>query len=568
MGLHSQQMIRSVFLFLLLYNFSATVLSQEFKVLNPLPIEPSLSGNYGELRSNHFHGGLDLKTGGQQGVEVLAAGDGYVSRIKISPYGYGKAVYIDHPEGYTTVYGHLKSLNDTVERYMKRIQREQNSFEIDVYPGEADLVVNAGDVIALSGNTGGSGGPHLHFEVRETKTEVPRNPLLFGFPIEDSKKPHIEAIALRPLGEGSLVNGSTKPFRTRVNGYSNPTIGAAQPIKITGSFGIEVRGYDQQNGSGNQNGIYKVRCSVDGVQWSEFIADSVSFDLSRHLNALIDYKYYYYNRSRYLRLYRLPGNLLENINYKQDGRLDLDAGTHSIQIEAEDVHGNESVVKFQVIKSNEETSKPESKEMIPWDIDYVHETENIRLHLPASTLYESVELDIEEKTAAETQLSNAVRILHPSIPVQHVYEIQIKPNVKDTSRQYVIAQINSSGRPSRALDTKWEGDWLRAESRSFGTFKVFKDDKAPVITNLNVRNGMNWSSGLMKFKVRDNFSGVYRYEARANDEWVIMEYEPKQDLMFIDVNDLPKSDEKQTLSIRITDKVGNVATFEGSFYHR
>ncbi len=229
------------------------VCGQDGTIRNPLPVEPSLSGNYGELRPNHFHAGLDLKTAGREGLDVMAAGEGHVSRIKISPYGYGKALYIDHPNGTTTVYGHLQRYSPEITAYIKEYQVKQKSFEIDIYPGEEDLPVTAGQVVAISGNTGGSGGPHLHFEVRETASEVPRNPIVMGFPISDTKPPVIDAIGIAPIGLGSRVRNSEKTAHARVSGS---TLATTMPIEVEGTFGIEVNGYDSQSGSYNHNGIF------------------------------------------------------------------------------------------------------------------------------------------------------------------------------------------------------------------------------------------------------------------------------------------------------------------------
>lgn len=543
--------------------------AQDYKLGNPLSIAPSLSGNYGELRSNHFHAGIDLKTGGREGLEVMAVDTGFVSRIKVSSYGYGKVVYVDHPSGYTTVYAHLSKLNDSINNYAKRIQYEQESFEIDVYPGKNDLPVSKGQVIALSGNTGGSGGPHLHFEIRETESEIPRNPLLFGFPLGDNKYPQIEAVSIVPLSADSRVNGLRKTFRTRTQGYANKTLTRGSIIKTSGPFGIAIRGFDEQNGSNNHNGIYKIECFVDGNLNACFIADSIAFDKSRYLNALIDYEHYYNYRSRFLRLYRLPGNLLENISYKDDGVLSLTEGLHDLKIVASDVEGNQCEVNFKVNVSSEQTKKSEDKEeLVPHNAYYYHESEFARITLSAGSIYEDLPLHYKE-IESTADASATIEFMKADQPVQQRFSIEIKPNDSITGQEHwLIAQVNSAGKVSRTLSSSWNKEYLRAESKSFGRFKIVRDTRKPTIKSGNFYSGRNYSTGELRFEIDDSFSGVYSYKVLVDGKFILAEYEYKQDLLKIDVSELPKSEESQRLEIIVSDLAGNVATFEGSFYHR
>ncbi len=529
---------------------------QDFKVSNPLEISPTLSGNFGELRPNHFHSGLDLKTASREGLNVLAAADGHISRIKISPYGYGKVVYIDHPEGYTTVYGHLQMLNDSIARYVRRIQYEQKSFEIEVFPGSGDLPVQRGDVIAYSGNTGGSGGPHLHFEVRESGSEVPRNPLEFGFPIADTKRPVVQSIAIAPLQPNTKVDGQMSAKHYRVDGYNS--ISANQPVKVNGAFGIEVSGYDQQDGASNQNGIYSIVGLIDGIEFARFKADSIPFDQSRYLNALIDYAYYYQNKSRFIRLYRLPGNGLENVTFLSQGSLNPIDGTHKIKIICSDFSGNKSEVNFEIAYESIAPLPQPRGDYIKWDVNYYYESERVQLFVPSGTLYQD---ELVELTEDEGRLN----FMKPQIPLQAPFVIKMKSTTPKKGE--LIGQVNSAGNPFRVLATKRNGEWLEAESKSFGSFAVVYDQTPPVIKSVNFVSGRTITQQQVSFEIKDNLSGISSFKVQIDGKWILAEYEPKLSKLFFYSSELPTSAEKQQLNIEISDMAGNVATFEGSFYN-
>lgn len=529
----------------------------DFNANNPLEITPILSGNFGELRPNHFHAGLDLKTGGKTGLPVHSVAPGYVSRIKISPYGYGKAVYITHENGYTTLFGHLDQLNDSIKRYARRIQYEQESFAIDVSPGKLDLLVKEDQIIAYSGNTGGSGGPHVHFEVRETDSEVPRNPLLFQFPLSDQKDPVIEAVAIVPLKPESKVEGRSTTQRFRVS--SGKIAGHAQ-IETSGEIGIEISGYDQQDGAANRNGIFLLECFIDGQKYGRFVADSIPFDQSRYMNALIDYEHYYRTSQRFMRLYRLPGNSLENVWFKNNGYLNLIEGQHEVRIVASDFSGNSTTLEF-TISSNSTTTKTreDNSELIPWNIDYFYESDKYKIHIPRGALYDNVELSLNEG-------ENTLEILRRQIPIQKPFSIQIYS--PEQRKGELIGLMNSSGKVSRVLVTKRNGNWLSAESKSFGTFGLTADVTPPVIRLGNFRNGMNVSNSSVTFDIQDNLSGIEKFEVHVDGKWVLAEYEPKENLLFINPMEFTSKSEEQHLSLRVVDMAGNVATFEGTFYKR
>ncbi len=539
--------------------------SPDFQVINPLPIKPALSGSFGELRSNHFHAGLDLKTGGKEGMEVMAAASGHVSRIKISPYGYGLALYIDHPEGYTTVYGHLRSFNPEIGAYVKAAQKSAESFEVDVYPGEDELPVEKGQVVAYSGNTGGSGGPHLHFEVRETVTEVPRNPLLFGFPLDDRLRPRIQALAIVPIGEGSSVNGKRYPLRASANRSS---INANQPVKVKGAFSVAVNGYDQFSGSLNQNGFYRLKLFADSLLISTFTSDSIPFHDSRFINAQIDYRYYYNQKSRFLRLYRLPGNDLEAARYKrEDGVMALNPGKHSIEVWAEDLGGNVEKVSFSVMVSEAGQVQEEKPEQwMEWNTYNYYETTASQVAIPEGALYESIDFSVSERLDSTNDKSATISVHKSDVPLHKPISIRLKTyGVSDSSKAF-IAQLNSAGGFRRALASHWNGKWLEAESKYFGKFKVMEDVKAPSITYPGGGSYFRTTASALDFRISDNRSGIYDYDAFVDGQWVVAAYEPKKRRLRVQTEDVPATNAEHELRIYVTDMVGNVATFEGIIY--
>src|SRR5680860_1192798 len=290
---------------MLLFVLIGTLTQAQLKVpsdyfRNPLEVDLVLSGTFGELRSNHFHSGLDIKTLQQQGLHVLASSGGTVSRIQIQHFGYGKALYIQHPNGYTTVYGHLKKFSPEIEAYIKKQQYAKESYEIELFPEAGVLKMEKGELVAFSGNTGGSGGPHLHFEIRDGQ-QRPMNPQLFGIEIKDTQAPTINSLFAYTLGEGSNVNGSAQQQRIRLFPLADGSF-KTEPINACGNIGFGISATDKQDGASNNNGVYKIETSLNGDPVFELNFDRFSFAESRHLNQLIDYKYFSKNNSRITKL--------------------------------------------------------------------------------------------------------------------------------------------------------------------------------------------------------------------------------------------------------------------------
>ena len=266
---------------------------------SPLSIPMQLSGNFGELRNNHFHSGLDYKTNQKEGLPVLAAASGYVSRIKISTFGYGKALYITHPNGYTTVYGHLQKANGAIDAYLKKAHYDQKSYEIELFPLPKELQVKQGDTIAWSGNTGGSEGPHLHFEIRDSQTENIINPLFFGFDalLKDTKKPFVANVLAYPITPKSTVNRSNVPIVLHVSLQKDGTF-ISEQVRVNGSVGFGITANDYDNVSYNTNGIYKVQCYRNGTPNFGYQFDDFAFAETRYVNALLDYARYKKTKQR------------------------------------------------------------------------------------------------------------------------------------------------------------------------------------------------------------------------------------------------------------------------------
>lgn len=284
---------------------------------SPVDIPISLSGSFAELRSNHFHSGIDIKTGGEEGLRINACADGYVSRIRISPFGFGKALYVVHPQGYTTVYAHLQKFNSEIDRWAKSEQYKLQKFDVDLFPKPGELKVTKGQLIAFSGNSGSSQGPHLHFEIRDSKTEEPIDPLLFGFPVKDFVRPTLNGIRIYPANNSSLIHNKNEPYEPEIAGWGpDYRIKKKDTISVSGSIYFGVNAHDLMPGSSNKNGINLIEIFIDSALFFKWEAQKFNFNETRYINSFIDYAHYQKKRHQ---IYNYNQSPQQPIKYVQEG---------------------------------------------------------------------------------------------------------------------------------------------------------------------------------------------------------------------------------------------------------
>ncbi|MCU0371288.1 MAG: M23 family metallopeptidase, partial [Bacteroidales bacterium] len=317
----------------------------------PLDIRMLLSGTFGEIRANHFHSGIDIKTNGVEGAPVYAIADGYVSRIKVSAYGFGKALYVTHSNGYVSVYGHLNRYNQVIGDYVRKGQYRQESFEIELFPAAEELPVKKGEIIAYTGNSGSSGGPHLHFEIRDGSSQKPINPLLFGYDVKDLVRPRITRLKIYPEDEPARINGLDRSLSLQVEGWGEEhRISVPQAIRLSGNISFAIQVNDQQNDTDNKNGPYSVALYIDKKAAYRHRMETFSFDETRYVNSLIDYSEYVKNEVRLQRTKIDPGNRLGIYDLADNHGVFLfnDTLLHEITYEVKDVAGNTAILSFYI----------------------------------------------------------------------------------------------------------------------------------------------------------------------------------------------------------------------------
>lgn len=535
---------------------------------SPLGIPLYLAGNFGELRSNHFHSGLDMKTQGKEGFNVYAAADGYVSRVKISPWGYGKTIYIDHPNGYTTVYAHLKSFKGKIADEIKKYQYEKESWEIDWYPPDSLLKVKKGDKIALSGNTGGSGGPHLHFEIRETKTEFPVNPLLFGFEIKDDIKPIIRSITLTPLDDTSYVNNLKSTQRFLVTGSDgNYRLKYTTPIYAYGNIGIGIETIDKLNGYGNRNGIYSIELQKDNEIIYKSEMKKFSFDESRALNSLIDYEYYLKEKVRFQRSYIEPNNPLSiYAKHKNNGVVNFKTDdVFNFNYIIKDTYDNTSKIKFE---TKGKVDKKIANNVLKQKYDTVFSYKdsnyftkpNISVSIPKDALYNNLPLHYFEADTMAGAITPTYFVHNDYTPLHKPISVSIKVGrLSEYLRSKATIVHFDRRKRYYSKGGEWRNNFITAKSKNFGGFAVMIDTVAPKITPLNIipnRNMANYKT--LEIKIGDNLSGIKSYRGTIDGKWIIMEYEAKKAKLFYTFDNLTKG--KHEFKLEVTDGVGNVAS--------
>lgn len=525
---------------------------------NPLGITNYLSGNFGELRNNHFHSGLDIKTNQKEGYRVYAVGDGYISRINVSPRGYGNALYIDHPNGYTTVYAHLQKFSEEIEEYVRAYQYKNETFAVEIYPGENELAIKESDIIALSGNSGGSGGPHLHFEIRETKTEEPLNPFLFGYDIPDTRAPMLNGMYIYPINGN--VNGKTS--RTVVSNGSN--------VSAAGKIGMGVKAYDKLNGAENMNGIYQINVYVDGDIYYTYTNDRLNFSTTRAINCLVDYEDRVRNNSWVYQLYRKEGDPLHQMysNLTNDGILELEEGrTYNVEIEIKDFAGNKNGGKFKITGKTPPAEKPidPNATVFRWDEENYFKAPGIEISMPKGVIYEDLVFDYRKT-------NNGKHAVHDwNTPVHNHYTIAIEPEDVPTAhldkaiirREY---QYRGNWR-TEYINAEYKNGKIVGQTRDFGTFSVIIDNTKPSINPVNIKENSTFTGarGLVRFTISDSQSGIAGFAAYIDGKWVLTNYDQKTRSLTIDLNREGISNGKHQLELKVWDEKNNTATYKANF---
>lgn len=534
---------------------------------NPLEIPMVLSGSFGELRSNHFHSGLDIKTQQRSGIPIYAPADGYVSRIKVGHYGYGKALYIKHTNGYSTVYAHLQKYEATIQDFVKQNQYKKERYEIELFPTESELLVKKGDLIAYTGNSGSSGGPHLHYEIRDSYSR-PMNPMLFGLEIPDSKNPIVTSIFAYPSGGDASVNKSAEPVKLRLIKQRDGTY-KTERISAYGKIGFGVASTDQQNGAYNKNGVYRIKTSYNGKPKIDIKFEKFSFDETRYLNRYIDYTYYKEHKIKIQKLFRQTNNPLSIITQEDNnGFVNVaDGFSSNFTIEIEDYQGNLAQITVPVTGNKDSLVV---KKQIPKDLQYVPAVSSstiqrgvFTIDVPKNAFYQGTYLDI--KTSGDT-----LHLHRDIIPVHKNISISMdisNYNTSDKNKLYIARQAYKN--TSYYTTTRRENDILTAKTRILGSYSLFMDTIAPSIKAANFKDG-KWISNnkTLKINIEDSHSGISSYRATLNGRFILMEYNYKKDVLTYDFNDHIVTDTQNNLRLIVTDNVGNSTTFEAIFFRQ
>ncbi len=551
---------------------AVTVLGQETYPLNsfrsPLDIPLVLAGTFGELRSNHFHSGIDIKTQQRQGLPVYAIGNGTVTRIKIGLWGYGKVIYIAHPNGYTSVYGHLQKFSPEIESYIKKIQYEKKSYEIEVFPDYGDIKVLKDQVLAYSGNTGGSSGPHLHFEIRSSISEKPTNPLLYGLEVRDATNPILLSLFAYPLSEDAQVNRSSKKIQIKFNKQKDGSY-LADKVYASGTIGFGINTYDRQDLAANKNGIYSVQQLVNGKIYTDFNFESFSFNETRYINTLIDYDHFGKYKERIQRCFIVPGNRLEI--YKQiynEGKIIVSEGlSYKVEILIKDFKNN--MVKLVIPVEGKRQQPLMLEDELKTDYFIIAKQPNnydlgaAKVYFPANTFYDNFYMDLQKG-------KDTVMIHNNRIPAHKKFTItfDVTKYSPQEQKKLFIARLDKK-MTANYMTTFKRGTTFTTRTRSLGTYTLAQDTIPPKIRPKNFKE-KQWLNNYryLSLIVSDDLSGINTYSATLNGVWILMEYEPKTKTLTYNFDDKILNQTQCELKVIVTDNVGNSNIFTSSFYRK
>lgn len=603
------------------------------------PINPglpgSLAGTMGELRSTHFHSGIDIRTDNIIGLPVLASKSGYISRITVSPSGYGNVLYITHPDGNTTLYAHLDRFRGAVADYILQEQYKRKTANVDLFFRDNQFAVKRGDTVALSGNSGSSSGPHLHFDIRDANNFA-LNPLrVESFPeITDNLPPAVEKIALKTLDINSRINDKFGRFEFYVQRVGDNFIFSA-PILATGTIGVEILAKDKLAAQSKfYGGVNYIEMQVDSQLVFNQSIDKINIAETRSIYTLMDFKTFRNHGTLFYKLYVDDGNAL-NFYEKSPGTGKIKihpTKPADVKIAMKDTHGNTSTISLtlkpsplskdvkllepmktpieydiqenvMIISSQPclsdsnravfysragqktlepdyanafravylidlrkeipdsvatcgNTVVPNIKVSVPSSREYNYYSDLADIQFPEKALYDTLYLNISHRLAEDS--TEVFTIGSRTAPLDKSIKVTLRPQ-KPVSWDKSMAIYRKTGRAFTYLGGGWENGGIHFATREFGEFTILRDTVPPTIKPVAV------NSSAVRFKIRDNLSGISAFEATVNGKWLLMHYDSKSATIWSEK--LNKAEPlKGELKLVVTDEAGNQATYTHSLF--
>ncbi|MBQ1253197.1 MAG: M23 family metallopeptidase [Alistipes sp.] len=560
-------------------NCHAQNLRADYYTYPLLDVAGYYSANFGEMRSNHFHSGVDFKTDGVEGKSVVAVADGYVSRVLHSPSGYGLALYVNHPNGTTSVYGHLSRFRDDIADFVFEERHRQQRSRIDVECKPDKFTVKRGEEIAKSGNTGSSMGPHLHFEIRDTRTQRTLNIIAQGvIKPKDNISPYIMKLHYFEVDtlQGIPMHSTPQTYAVYKSGDNSYRTKQSSPIKVgrKGYFVVETS--DRKDDCANTYGVYNLKAEIDGVKYFEYRNDGFSFDLSRYCNAVAWYPVQRKSRNEVMRLARLQAcpptfypTLIDNGIITT-----LQGEQREMKITATDDCGNSSTLEFRIEgKADDECYTAEfnaEATVAEYDRDFAHKIDDrVSVIIPRGALYESAELDL--RLSDITPLAKSVEILSPAYTI-HQGDVPLHKSIGVIFTQKVdaslqphtaMAAVDAAGNLSYA-GGRYRLNRLAGRTSTFGNYCLVADTTPPTITP-QFESGQNCrSTQRIALRLSDNFSGIARYNAWIDDKWVAIDF--IRGRAWIDLKAEGISGNKtHKIRMEVSDNCGNKTNWEGDF---
>lgn len=549
------------------------LLGQTQELHQPIALPLAISGSFGEIRSDHFHSGIDFRTNGKSGYRVYASDKGFVSRIKVSPVGFGKTIYIEHSNGLTTVYAHLDRFTGKIAKYVEQEQYNRKSFEIELFPKRDELTVEKGEIIALSGNSGSSGGPHLHYEVRHTSTQVPMAPLKFFTALinADTSAPKVSAVYLYHIDSvGYLLDSLNRKNLKFVRNRNEYRI--LDTLLVQGKIGFGVESFDFVNAQSTRCGFSEISQFVNDQLTYKLNLDSFAFSETKYVNSIIDYRARISTNNEIVKLWadcnnKFSGLQLDNSN----GFIAVEANRiYNIHITLNDHYSNYSTIDLTVKGIFEpnanKTSNVYSKgKVLEYNKEHSIQTEEYDIEIPKNALYHDIIFSYSLLTDKNNQ--TIYKINSSKVPIHKRYNLRLKqlninPHIKD---KYYVGYITDKG--IEYCKTNYADGMLEVSCSKFGEYMVFFDTIPPRICPLNIANKQRIGhEKQIKFKLEDD-TKISKYEGFIDNEWSLFEWDPKSSTLSYNLNaSKTKKNSWHTLHLVISDDLNNKSEFKCEFF--